>query len=342
MQISAKELGVLLKGHLEGDPDVMVSAPSKIEEGRPGTITFLANPKYEPHAYTTKASILLVSRDFQPVQPIAATLIRVDDVYASLAFLLEQFGQQAEQQRVIAERASVHESAEIGEGVAIGEFTVVEAGSRIGANCTLYPQVFVGKNVVLGNNVTLYPGVKIYHDCQIGDNCVLHANVVIGCDGFGYVPQEDRSYRKIAQIGNVVIESDVEIGSNTVIDRATMGSTFIRRGVKLDNLIQIAHNVDIGEHTAIAAQAGVAGSTQIGQHCMIGGQAGFVGHIKVADGAKVQAQSGVAAPIKTENTAVYGSPAIDYSNYLRSYAVFKQLPALYKRISELERKLREG
>ncbi len=341
MQISAKELCVLLKGSLEGDPDVKVSAPSKIEEGKEGTISFLANPKYEEYAYTTQASILLVSRDFQPSQPLSATLIRVDDVYASLAFLLDQFGQQEAQPSGIAPQAFVHDKAEVGEGVAIGNFTVVEAGSRIGANCTLYPQVFLGENVELGENVTLYPGVKIYRDCKVGDNCILHANVVVGCDGFGFAPQEDRSYRKIAQIGNVIIEADVEVGSNTVIDRATMGSTIIRRGVKLDNLIQIAHNVEIGAHTAIAAQAGIAGSTHIGEHCMIGGQAGFVGHIKVADGTKVQAQSGVAAAVKSENTALYGSPAIDYADYLRSYAVFKQLPALYKRINELERKLKK-
>ena len=341
MKISAGQINELLKGTLEGNSDVLISGPSKIEEAVSGTISFLANPKYEPYAYTTGASVLLVSRDFKPAQPIAATLIRVDDVYASIAFLLEKFGDRGDAVQGISKKASVHTDAQLGANVSIGDFAVVEKGAVIGENSIIYPQVYIGANVQIGQGVKIYPGVKIYHDCKVGDHCVLHANAVIGSDGFGFAPQTDQSYKKVAQIGNVVLEDKVEVGANTVIDRATMGSTVIRQGVKLDNLIQIAHNVEVGEHTVIAAQAGIAGSTRIGKRCMIGGQAGFVGHIKVADGSKVQAQSGVAAPIKQDNSAVYGSPALPYADYLRAYAVFKQLPALYKRLHELEKKLKD-
>jgi len=340
MQITAKELCQLLNGTLEGNPDVKVNAPSKIEEGKEGTISFLANPKYEQYAYTTKSSILLVSKTFKPSKPISATLIRVEDVYASLAELMERFGQGPEETRGIDETASVDDSVEVGAAVRIGQYSVVEAGAKIGKGCRIYPQVYIGEKVELGENVTLYPGVKIYADCKVGANSILHANVVIGSDGFGFAPEADGSYRKIPQLGNVVIEESVEIGANTVIDRATMGSTVIRKGVKLDNLIQIAHNVEIGEHTAIAAQAGIAGSTRIGKRCLIGGQAGFVGHIELADGVKVQAQSGVAGSVKTPGAAIYGAPAIPYADFLRSYAVFKQLPALYKQLNDLEKELK--
>lgn len=339
MQVSAGEISHILKGKLEGNPDIMVQGPSKIEEGTIGTISFLANPKYESFAYTTNASVLLVSHDFKPSQPITATLIRVDNVYESIALLLDRFSNQEEKKSGISKHASVHPTVKIGADSSIGKYTVVEEGVIIGAGATIYPQVFLGKNVRIGNNVTLHPGVKIYHDCEIGDNCILHANVVIGSDGFGFIPQKEGGFQKVPQIGNVIIEQDVEIGANTVIDRATMGSTLIKAGVKLDNLIQIAHNVEIGENTAIAAQAGVAGSTKIGKGCLIGGQAGFVGHIKVADGVRVQAQSGVATKIDTPNTAVYGSPALSYRDYLKSYAIFRQLPELSQKIKDLEREL---
>ncbi|MEO1518553.1 MAG: UDP-3-O-(3-hydroxymyristoyl)glucosamine N-acyltransferase [Bacteroidota bacterium] len=339
--MSARQLSEILHGTLEGDPDVMISGPSKIEEAVSGTISFLANPKYEPYAYTTRASVLLVNRQFQPAQPIAATLIRVDDVYASIAFLLEKFGGQVAQERGIDEHAFVHSDAVLAEGVAVGKFAIVSAGASIGEGSTIYGQVYIGTDVQIGRNVTLYPGVKIYAGCQIGDDCIIHSNAVIGSDGFGFAPQEDQTYKKVAQIGKVILEDQVEIGANTVIDRATMGATIIRQGCKLDNLIQVAHNVEVGPHTVIAAQAGIAGSTRIGANCMIGGQAGFVGHIEIAKGTRVQAQSGVAAPIKEENKAVYGSPALPYANYLKSYAVFKQLPDLYKRIRELEKKLED-
>ncbi len=342
MQIAAKEIAHLLGGILEGDGEALVYRPGKIEDGGVGTLTFLANSRYESFAYTTKSAVLLVPRDFEPASPVAAeAMIRVDDVYNALRQLMERFNAYPEQTDKVSEQAWVHQSAKVEERVSIGIFAVIEEGATIGEGTIIYPQVFIGKEVVIGKNCIIYPGVKIYHDCKIGDNCILHSNVVIGSDGFGFVPQQDGTYLKLPQLGNVVLEDDVEVGANTTIDRATMGSTVIHKGAKLDNLIMIAHNVEIGEHTVIAAQAGVAGSTKIGQHCRIGGQAGFVGHIRVANGTQVQAQSGVAASVKEENTALYGSPALSYNDYLRSYAVFKKLPDLYKKITALEKKLRD-
>ena len=249
---------------------------------------------------------MLVSRDFKPTDAISATLIRVDNVYACVAMLLDQFGNKHQVQEGVAEQAYVHSSAKLGENVSIGLYAIVEEGAEIGNGCKVYPQVYIGKNVKIGKNVILYPGVKIYHDCEIGDDSILHANVVIGSDGFGFAPDGKGEFKKIPQIGKVIVENKVEIGANTVVDRATIGATLIKSGAKLDNLIQIAHNVEIGEHTVIAAQAGIAGSSKIGKNCLIGGQAGFVGHIKVADGTRVQAQSGVAAAIDEPDTSVYG------------------------------------
>lgn len=341
MQVTAKAIADILNGTIEGNPDVAVHAPSKIEEGKKGTICFLANSKYEPYAYTTEASVLLVSNDFQPTQAISATLIRVENVYASVAILLKQFGQQKTKIKGISEQSAIDETASIGTGTSIGAFTVVEQDAIIGKNCTIYPQVYIGKGVKIGDNVTLYSGVRVQYNCEIGNDCILHSNVVIGADGFGFAPQEDGSYQKIEQIGNVVIENNVEIGANTTIDRATLGSTIIQSGTKLDNLIMVAHNVEIGKNTVVAAQAGFAGSTKIGDQVLVGGQAGFAGHMNIANGTKIQAQSGVTKSIKKENQAIYGSPAINYSNYIRSYAAFKNLPALVKRIHELEKKLKE-
>jgi UDP-3-O-[3-hydroxymyristoyl] glucosamine N-acyltransferase len=335
--INAAQLAEILQGQVEGNPEVIVNRPSKIEEAEAGSIAFLGNLKYEHYAYSTKASILLVGNDFKPAQPITATLIRVSDVYASVALLLEKFGQaQQTDRKEISMKASIHPTVLLGEQCAVGDFSIIEENANIGANTTIYGQVFIGKNAKIGMNVTLYPGVKIYHDCEVGDNCILHANVVIGSDGFGFAPNSDGSFKKVPQIGNVLIENDVEIGANTTIDRATMGATIIRAGVKLDNLIQIAHNVEIGRNTVVAAQAGIAGSTKIGEHCMIGGQVGIVGHIKIADGTKIQAQSGVAASITEPKTAIYGSPAIGYAQFLRAFAVFKQLPEVLKRLQYLE------
>ena len=341
MQIAAKEIAHMLDGILEGDSEVLVSKPGRIEEGGSGTLTFLANPKYESFAYTTPAAVLLAPKDFKPSRPIAASaLIRVNDVYDAMRQLMEKYAGSVRPPDCIASSACVHETAALGRNVSIGNFTVVDENARIGSGTVLHPQVFIGKQVKIGENCILFPGVKIFHDCKIGDNCILHANVVIGSDGFGFVPQPNGSYLKLPQLGNVVIEDNVEIGANTTIDRATMGSTIIRQGVKLDNLIMVAHNVEIGENTVVAAQAGFAGSAKIGKNCRIGGQTGFVGHISVADGTQVQAQSGVAAPVIEPGTALYGSPALPYNDYLRSYAVFKKLPGFYKKINELEKKLR--
>jgi UDP-3-O-[3-hydroxymyristoyl] glucosamine N-acyltransferase len=340
MRISAKILSELLNGVLIGNPNVEVYKPARIEEGVAGSISFLANPKYNEFAYTTDASILLVNKAFVAEKPVKATLIKVDDVRNSLNVLLEKFGDAVKSDSTgIDSQAVVDKSAEIGENIKIAAQSFISAGASIGDNTIIHPQVFVGENVKIGKNCILYPGVKIYRDCIIGDGCILQANVVVGSDGFGFVPQEDGAYKKIPHLGNVVIGNDVEIGAGTTIDRAVMGSTMIGNGVKLDNLIMIAHNVCIGDHTVIAAQAGVAGSTKIGAYCMIGGQAGFVGHIEVADYTKVQAQSGVTKSQKKSGGALYGSPALEYQNYVKSYAVFKQLPELFKRLNEIEKRI---
>jgi UDP-3-O-[3-hydroxymyristoyl] glucosamine N-acyltransferase len=342
MRVTAKELAVLLNGTVEGDPNAWVDRPSKIEEGGAGSISFLGNDKYEPYAYKTDASILLVPKRWQPKQSVQATLLRVDDVYAAIAKLFKQFGQnQSSGPKGISDQAFVHPEAKIGEQVSIGRFAVIEAGAEIGEHCEIGDQVFIGADVQIGAYSKILPGARIMHRCIIGSHCILHPNVIIGSDGFGFAPQQDGSYEKIEQLGNVVIEEWVEVGAGTAIDRATMGSTIIRKGVKLDNLIQIAHNVEIGENTVIAAQAGIAGSTKIGKNCQIGGQVGFVGHVKIADGTQIQAQSGVASSVKMPNQALFGSPAFNYTDYIRSYAIFKKLPELYKRINALEKQLKD-
>ncbi len=339
MRVTAKELAALLNGTIEGDPETWVDRPSKIEEGGKGSISFLGNDKYEPFAYQTDASILLVSKAWQPKQAVQATLLRVDDVYAAIAKLFKRFGQdQATIPKGISDLAYIDQEASLGEEVAVGRYSVIEAGAQIGDHCQIADQVYIGRGVTIGKHTRLHPGVRILHNCVIGDHCTIHPNVVIGSDGFGFAPQSDGSYEKIEQLGTVIIEAEVEIGAGTTIDRATMGATLIRKGVKLDNLIQIAHNVEIGENSVIAAQAGIAGSTKIGKNCQIGGQVGFVGHVKIADGTRIQAQSGVASSVKTENQALFGSPAFNYTDYVRSYAIFKKLPELYKRINALEKK----
>lgn len=341
MQLSAKELATILQATIQGDPSVKVNRPSKIEEGGPGSITFLGNPKYEPYIYTTTASIVVVSRDFQPDQAISPTLLQVDQVYEAFARLLA-FYDQAVQARPqgIAPQAYVDETATLGENVAVGRFSTVERGATIGKGCVLFDQVYIGAGVTLGEDVIVFPGARILHQCQIGDRCVIHANAVIGSDGFGFAPDAQGAYQKVPQVGIVVLEEDVDVGAGTTIDRATMGQTIIRKGVKLDNLVQIGHNVEVGAHTVIAAQAGVAGSTKIGARCRIGGQVGFAGHLKIADGTQIQAQSGLASSIETPNQALFGSPAIGYRDYIRSYAVFKKLPAIYKQLHQLEKELR--
>jgi UDP-3-O-[3-hydroxymyristoyl] glucosamine N-acyltransferase len=341
--VTAKQLQQLLGGELVGDPTATVSKPAKIEQGEAGAISFLGNPKYEPYLYTCQSSIILVPLGFEPQKPVSATLLKVKDVYASLSVLLEHFGQQVQQEAAarISEQAYIHPTAQIGKGARIDAFVYIEEGAVIGEQATLYAHAYVGRNAVLGDQVTLHSGVKIYHQCQLGDRVLVHANAVIGSDGFGFAPQEDGSYKKIPQLGNVLIESDVEIGANTVIDRATMDSTRVGQGVKLDNLVQVAHNVSIGAHSVIASQVGIAGSTQLGAYCMVGGQAGFAGHLKIAKGSKIQAQSGLAKSIKEEGTAVWGSPAIDYKRYYRCAIVFKNLPELQQQVQQLQKQIKQ-
>ncbi|TVR79957.1 MAG: UDP-3-O-(3-hydroxymyristoyl)glucosamine N-acyltransferase [Saprospirales bacterium] len=336
MQITAREIATFLGGTIEGNPDIVLDKPSKIEEGVPGSITFLSNPKYEPFIYKTNASAVLVDSNFQPSSSISATLIRVPDVYGAITQLLEAFTDISDDQRKIEPTAVVSEGATLGSNVGIGESTVICEGANIGDDCLISSHVYIGPNVKIGQNTVLQPGVKIMKDCEVGDNCTIHSNTVIGADGFGFKPDSNGCYKKIPQIGNVVIENDVEIGANCVIDRATMGSTVIEEGVKLDNLIQIAHNVVVGAHTVIAAQAGIAGSTKIGKYCMIGGQVGIAGHLKIPDRTNIAAQSGLNTGPKKEGTALFGSPAIAYKDYLKSYVGFKKLPELMKKLEELE------
>jgi UDP-3-O-[3-hydroxymyristoyl] glucosamine N-acyltransferase len=336
MKITAFELAHILNGSLEGDPSVSVTQAGKIESGKAGEICFLGNDQYEPYAYTTQASILLVNKTFSPKKEIAATLIRVENVYASLAFLLEKFGKAPlPTTAIISDKASVPPSVFLGKNVSIGDFTVVGQDCKIGENSLIYPQVSIGENVSLGVDCILYSGVKIYANTQIGSRCILHAGCVIGSDGFGFAPQADGTYKKIHHIGHVVIEDDVEIGANTTLDRGSIGATIIRKGVKLDNLIQIAHNVEIGENTVIAAQTGIAGSTKIGKNCRIGGQVGIAGHLTIGDNVQIQAQTGVGSDIAS-GKKLYGSPALGYTEYLRAYSVFKNLPDLVKRVKKLE------
>ncbi len=341
MKITAFELSQLLNGTIEGDASVSVMSPGKIESGKPGEICFLGNPKYEEYAYTTEATILLVNKDFQPKQKVQSTLIRVENVYASLAFLLEKFGSKnAPSQATLSERAFIHPSVSLGKNISIGDFAVIEEGATIGEDCVIAAQVFIGKNVQIDANTTIYSGVKIYYDCKIGAHCIIQSNAVIGSDGFGFAPQADGSYKKIHHVGNVVIEDNVEIGSNTTIDRASIGSTFIRKGVKLDNLIQIAHNVEIGENTVIAAQTGISGSTKVGKNCRIGGQVGIAGHLTIGDGVQIQAQSGIAS--NTENgSKLFGSPAINYGDFVRAFTIFKKLPDLAKKLNDLEKSFKK-
>ena len=337
MQISAKKLAELLGGVTEGNDEVLVSTASKIEEANTGSIAFLSNPKYEQYAYSTNASILLVSKDFQPKQEIKPTLIRVEDVYASVSFLLQQFGS-TQKKSGISDKAIIGDDCMIDATAYVGHLTIIAKNTVVGAGSQIDNQVTIGESVKIGKNVRIYPGVRIYKNCEIGDNCVLRSNVVIGSDGFGFAPQPDGSYTKIPQIGNVILESDVEVGSNTTIDRGTMGSTIIRKGAKLDNLLMVAHNVEIGSNTVIAAQAGIAGSTKVGSRCSIGGQVGIVGHINIADGTMIQAQSGVNKSLKEEDKKWYGSPVLEYREYLKSYAFFRKLPFLAERLDKLDKK----
>lgn len=337
MQFTAAQISVLLNGKIEGNADASVSSFGKIEEAQQGQLTFLANPKYEDYLYTTNASIAIINEGYELRQSVKPTLIRVPDAYTGFAQLLGKYQEMMTQQlKGIQQPCYISPSAKLADDVYIGAFSYIGENVRIDSGTKVFPNSFIGDNVSVGKNCILHPGVKIYHDCELGNQVIIHAGTVIGSDGFGFAPQADGSFKKVPQIGNVVIEDAVEIGANTTIDRATMGSTCIKSGAKLDNLIQVAHNVEIGNSTVIAAQAGVSGSTKIGNNVMIGGQAGLVGHIQIADGAKINAQSGVSKSIKEPYAAVTGSPAGDYTSALRSQAVFRNLPQLEKRIQELE------
>lgn len=342
MQFTAAQIALLINGRVEGNPDTAVASFGKIEEAQAGQLSFLANPKYEEFLYSTGASIVIINEAQELKEPISATLIKVHDAYSAFAILLDKYQQiQRQQMTGIQQPVYIAASAKTGEHVFIGAFAYLGEKVVIGNGVKIYPNVFLGDQVVVGENSTIHPGVKIYHDCVIGKNVTIHAGAVIGGDGFGFAPQADGSLKKVPQIGNVIIEDGVEIGANTTIDRATIGSTLIKAGAKLDNLLQIAHNVEVGNNSVIAAQSGISGSTKIGNNVMIGGQVGIVGHIKIADGTKINAQSGVSKSIKNPNSAVTGSPAFDYTAALRSQAASRNLPELEKRVIELEKKLKE-
>ena len=341
MKFSAAQIAALINGKVEGDANVSVSSFGKIEEAQNGQLAFLANPKYEEYLYSTKASVIIINDALDLKQQIPATVIRVPDAYSAFASLLNTYQKMMQQQLVgVQEPAYISKSASYGQNVFVGAFAYLGENVKIGNNTKIYPNVYLGNNVKVGDNSIIHPGVKIYHDCEIGNNVIIHAGTVVGSDGFGFAPQADGSFQKVPQIGNVVIEDNVEIGANTTIDRATIGSTIIRSGAKLDNLIQIAHNVEIGNSTVVAAQAGISGSTKVGKGVMIGGQVGIVGHINIGDGAKINAQSGVSKSIEP-GKAVTGSPAHDYTSTLRSQAISRNLPELQKKIKELEAIIRQ-
>jgi UDP-3-O-[3-hydroxymyristoyl] glucosamine N-acyltransferase len=337
MRFSAQEIATALNGTVEGNPNTEVTNVSKIEEGVPGTLSFIANPKYATYIYDTKASIVLVNNDFKLEKPFSTTLVRVKDAYSSFATLLEMYQQSKAKRTGISKKASIAESALIGKDAFIGDFVVIGENTVIGDNCSIFPNTTIGYNCKIGDDSLIYSGVNIYDDSLIGNECTIHAGVVIGSDGFGFAPLENSKYQKIPQIGNVILEDKVEIGAHTTIDRATMGSTIIRKGAKIDNLVQIAHNVIIGENTIIAAQSGISGSTKIGKNCLIGGQVGIIGHLEIADGVMIAAQSGVGKSIKEANTMHEGSPSFAIRDFQRSYIHFRRFDKLVKQVNDLER-----
>ena len=341
MEFSAQQIADFLKGEVQGDPSVKVSDFSKIEEGKPGTLSFLSNPKYSHFIYESKASIILVNKTFQLENAVQATLIKVEDAYQSLALLMTLVEQATAKKTGVSSLANISESAVIGENAYIAPFVTVGNNVKIGNNVSLHSHVTIEDGVQLGDNVLLYANVCIYNDCIIGKDCILHSGVVIGADGFGFAPQEDGSYKKIPQMGNVILEDDVEIGANSTVDRATIGSTIIRRGVKIDNLCQIAHNVEVGENTVMAAQTGISGSTKVGKNCILAGQVGIAGHLIVADRTTLGAKTGVANTIKEPNQAYQGYPAIPVMNFRRSSIVHKNLPELQKSLYEMEKRIKE-
>jgi UDP-3-O-[3-hydroxymyristoyl] glucosamine N-acyltransferase len=338
MEFTANQIAGILEGSVEGNGDVTVSKLAKIEEGTEGSLTFLANPKYKHYIYTTKASITIVDQEFVLESPIKTTLIRVEDAYKAFSKLLEYYNQVKMNKTGIEQPVFISESASYGDNIYIGAFAYIGENVKIGNQVKIYPNVYIGDNVFLGDNVTVFAGAKIYSESVIGNNSVIHSGAIIGADGFGFSPNEKGEFTKVPQIGNVIIEENVDIGAGTTIDRATLGSTIIRKGVKLDNQIQIAHNVEIGKNTVIAAQTGIAGSTKIGENCMIGGQVGIVGHISIGNNVRIQAQSGIGRNVK-DNEVLQGSPALNYGDYNKSYVHFKNLPKIVERFNTFEKKL---
>ncbi|MEJ5962343.1 UDP-3-O-(3-hydroxymyristoyl)glucosamine N-acyltransferase [Pedobacter immunditicola] len=344
MQFTAKQISELLSGTVVGDENVHVAELSKIEDGKPGSLCFLSNPKYENYLYSTNASVVIVGIDFVPSQKVKCTLIKVKDPYSAFSILLEKYQEimrQSANRTGVEQPSFIHPTAKIGKNVYIAAFSYIAEFVEIGDNCKIFPQVFIGDHSRIGNDCVIHPGVKLYNGSVLGDRITIHSNTVVGSDGFGFAPQTDGTYTKIAQIGNVVIEDDVEIGSNTSIDRATMGSTFIRKGVKLDNLIQIAHNVDVGSHTVVAAQSGISGSTKLGGNSIIGGQVGIAGHLTLAKGTQIGAQAGLNFNITEEYKQWHGSPAQPLRNWMRASVIFKQLPHVEQRIAKLEAAIKE-
>ena len=337
MEFTAEAIAGFLKGEIAGDPHVKVNTIAKIEEGHEGALSFLANPKYEHYIYTTGSSIVLVNSDFVPSAPVKATMIKVKNAYESFAALLTMVDQAKPRKKGIHPTAVIEKSASIGSNVYIGAYAYIGENCKVGDGTRIYPHVYIGDGTAIGKNCLLYSSVNIYHECIIGDGCTIHSGTVIGSDGFGFAPQSDSEFMKIPQLGNVILEDNVEIGANVAIDRATMGSTVIRKGVKIDNLIQIGHNVEIGENTVMAGQTGIAGSTKIGRNCMFAGQVGIAGHLKVADGTKAGAQAGIAGDIKEENTTILGSPSMDYKQFLKSSVIFRKLPEMKAQIDSIEK-----
>jgi UDP-3-O-[3-hydroxymyristoyl] glucosamine N-acyltransferase len=339
MEFNAATIAGFLNGKIEGNPDIKVNTVAKIEEGHPGALSFLANPKYEHYLYTTKSSVVLVNKSFVPSSKVDATLIKVENAYEAFASLLRLVDQARPGKKGIHQTAVIEPTSTIGSDVYIGPYVYIGENCNIGDDCSVYPYVYIGDNSKLGKNCTINPGVTLYHDCILGEGCIIHAGTVIGSDGFGFAPQSESEFMKIPQLGNVIIEDHVEIGANVTIDRATMGSTIIRKGVKLDNLIQIGHNVEIGENTVIAAQTGISGSTKVGKNCMFGGQVGLAGHIKIANGTKIGAQAGILGEVKEENTIIIGTPAIELKQFLKSSVIFKKLPELKVKVDTLGKEI---
>jgi len=338
MEFTAEQIAGILDGEIQGNPEAKVSKLSKIEEGVDGALTFLANPKYTPHIYTTQASVTIVNRDFVPEKEITTTLIKVDDAYKSFSKLLEYYNQVKNNKVGIENPSFKSDTASHGENVYLGAFSYLGENVVLGENVKIYPHAYIGDNTTIGNDVTIFSGAKIYSDTEIGNNCVINSGAIVGVDGFGYAPDENGEFQKIPHIGNVILEDNVEVGAAATIDRATLGATIIRRGVKLDNQVHIAHNVEIGSHTVIAAQTGIAGSTKIGEYCLFGGQVGVAGHMTIGNKVRVQAQTGIGHRVK-DGEKLYGSPAIDYGNYVKSYVHFKNLPKIVSQLNKLEKKI---